>query len=73
MQGQQYNVYVQGGEFKTQTLVYKNAKFRMKRELPLIYFLANCNTGPLKKPYGNGGLKYDDLYMSRGINLSSPL
>ncbi|EAW27832.1 hypothetical protein ATW7_13628 [Alteromonadales bacterium TW-7] len=73
MQGQQYNVYVQGGEFTTQTLVYKNAKFRMKREQPLIYFLANANTGPAKKPYGNGGLKYDDLYMSRGINLSNPV
>jgi hypothetical protein len=53
--------------------VYKNAKFRMKREQPLIYFLANANTGPAKKPYGNGGLKYDDLYMSRGINLSNPV
>ncbi|MEI8641965.1 hypothetical protein P4S68_16290 [Pseudoalteromonas sp. Hal099] len=39
MQGQQYNVYVQGGEFKNQTLVYKNATFRMKRERPLSYFL----------------------------------
>lgn len=71
-QGQQYNVYVKGGEFKKQTLVYKNAQFRMKREQPLIYFLANCNTGPIKKPYGNGGLRYDDLYMSKGINLNNP-
>ncbi|MBH0037254.1 hypothetical protein [Pseudoalteromonas sp. SWN166] len=71
-QGQQYNVYVKGGEFKKQTLVYKNAQFRMKREQPLIYFLANCNTGPIKKPYGNGGLRYDDLYMSKGINLNYP-
>jgi len=70
--GQQYNVYVKGGEFKKQTLVYKNAQFRMKREQPLIYFLANCNTGPIKKPYGNGGLRYDDLYMSKGINLNYP-
>ena len=71
-QGQQYDVYVKGGEFNSQTLVYKNAQFRMKREQPLIYFLANCNTGPIKKPYGNGGLRYDDLYMSEGINLSNP-
>ncbi|MCQ8876870.1 hypothetical protein NQT69_02325 [Pseudoalteromonas shioyasakiensis] len=70
--GQQYNVYVKGGEFAEQTLVYKNATFRMKREKPLIYFLANCNTGPKKKPYGNGGLRYDDLYMSEGKNLSLP-
>ncbi|ASM50140.1 hypothetical protein PESP_a2126 [Pseudoalteromonas espejiana DSM 9414] len=73
MQGQQYNVYVQGGEFKNQTLVYKNATFRMKRELPLTYFLANCNTGPLKKPYGNGGLRYDDIYMVKGVNLTNPV
>ncbi|WP_166419435.1 hypothetical protein [Pseudoalteromonas sp. Z1A8] len=71
-QGQQYNVYVKGGEFSKQTLVYKNAQFRMKREQPLIYFLANCNTGPIKKPYGNGGLRYDDLYMIKGINLNYP-
>ncbi len=73
MQGQQYNVYVQGGEFKNQTLVYKNATFRMKRERPLSYFLANCNTGPHKNPYGNGGLRYDDIYMIKGVNLTNPL
>ncbi|MBA6411245.1 MULTISPECIES: hypothetical protein [unclassified Pseudoalteromonas] len=72
-QGQQYDVYVKGGEFSKQTLVYKNAQFRMKREQPLIYFLANCNTGPIKKPYGNGGLRYDDLYMSKGTNLNNPM
>lgn len=70
--GQQYDVYIKGGEFAEQTLVYISATFRMKREKPLIYFLANCNTGPKKKPYGNGGLKYDDLYMSEGKNLSLP-
>ncbi len=70
--GQTYDVYVQGGEFVKQTLVYKNANFRMKREQPLIYFFANSNTGPQKKPYGNGGLAYDDIYMSKGINLSKP-
>jgi hypothetical protein len=71
--GQVYDVYMKGGEFYKQTLVYKNANFRMKREQPLIYFLANCNTGPHKRPYGNGGLRYDDLYMSKGVELSSPL
>ena len=71
--GQNYDVYVKGGEFTKQTLVFKNAQFRKKRELPLIYFLMNCNTGPHKKPYGNGGLQYDDLYMVKGLNLSSPL
>ncbi|WP_371744403.1 hypothetical protein [Psychrosphaera sp. B3R10] len=70
--GQTYDVYLQGGEFAKQTLVFKNAAFRMKREQPLIYFFANSNTGPHKKPYGNGGLAYDDIYMSRGLELSTP-
>jgi len=70
--GQVYSVYVKGGEFSQQTLAYENANFRMKRELPLIYFLANSNTGPIDKPYGNGGLAYDDIYMSKGVNLSTP-
>ncbi|ANB22859.1 hypothetical protein A6K25_17255 [Alteromonas stellipolaris] len=70
--GQVYSVYVKGGEFSQQTLAYENANFRMKRELPLIYFLANSNTGPIDKPYGNGGLAYDDIYMSEGVNLSTP-
>ncbi|MGJ8681724.1 hypothetical protein [Paraglaciecola sp.] len=70
--GQTYDVYVQGGEFLEQTLVFKQADFRMKRELPLNYFFAICNTGSHKKPYGNGGLRYDNIYMSKGINLSLP-
>ncbi|KMT66703.1 hypothetical protein [Catenovulum maritimum] len=70
--GQTYDVYMQGGEFTNQTLVYKGAKFRMKREQALIYFFATCNTGPHKQAYGNGGLKYDDIYMSKGLNLSLP-
>ena len=70
--GQTYDVYIQGGEFKEQTLVYKTANFRMKREMPLVYFFATTNTGPVKKPYGNGGLAYDDIYMAKGINLSYP-
>jgi len=71
--GQTYDVYVRGGEFIQQTLVYKNADFRMKRELPLISFMMNCNTGPADKPYGNGGIKYDDIYMIKGKQLSLPM
>lgn len=71
--GQTFDVYVRGGEFKTQTLVYKKADFRMKRELPLIYFMMNSNTGSIKKPYGNGGVRYDDIYMAEGTLLTSPL
>ena len=71
--GQSYDVYMRGGnEFPEQKLVYKRADFRMKRELPLIFFMTNCNTGPKEKPYGNGGLKYDDLYMAEGLQLSDP-
>ncbi len=72
-EGQNFDVYVRGGEFTEQTLVYKKASFRMKRELPLIYFLMNTNTGSVKKPYGNGGVRYDDLYMIKGISLHSPI
>ncbi|MEP4891892.1 MAG: hypothetical protein ABJV04_17860 [Aliiglaciecola sp.] len=72
--GQTYDVYFKGGnEFPEQQKVYSNASFRMQRELPLTHFLMNCNTGPKKQPYGNGGLKYDDLYMTKGHNLQSPL
>ncbi|WP_442872185.1 hypothetical protein [Colwellia sp. 20A7] len=70
--GQSYDVYLQGGEFTKQTLVYKDAAFRMKREQALITFFANSNTGSHKKPYGNGGLAYDDIYMSKGVNLTNP-
>jgi hypothetical protein len=71
--GQVYDVYFKGGdEFPIQTKVFSNATFRMARELPLIAFLMNCNTGSKKAPYGNGGLKYDDLYMIKGVNLSDP-
>jgi hypothetical protein len=71
--GQIYDVYIKGGdEFIDQTKVYSGATFRMSRELPLTHFLMNCNTGPAKTPYGNGGLLYDDLYMANGLNLSQP-
>jgi len=72
--GQTYDVYIRGGEeFPTQQKVYSGADFRMKRELPIIYFYATCNTGPAEKPYGNGGLRYDDLYMAHGVVLTAPL
>lgn len=72
--GQRYDVYVKGGsEFPTQQKVYTGADFRIKRELPLIYFQSTCNSGPIDEPFGNGGLKYDDLYMIKGLNLTSPL
>lgn len=71
--GQSYDLYVKGGEFTTQQKVFTNANFRMKREQALTHFMAICNTGSKKKPYGNGGVKYDDIYMSKGIELSSPI
>ena len=72
--GQRYDVYVKGGkEFPIQQKVYTGADFRIKRELPLIYFQATCNSGPVDAPFGNGGLRYDDLYMVKGVELSSPL
>lgn len=71
--GQTYDLYVRGGEFLSQKHVFSNAVFRMKREVPLKYFMTISNTGSHKNPYGNGGVKYDDIYMTLGINLSSPL
>lgn len=71
--GQVYDVYLKGGEFTEQTAVYLRADFRMHREQDLGYFMMNCNTGPKKAPYGNGGIFYDDLYMSAGVNLSNPI
>lgn len=71
--GQTYDLYVRGGEFTTRQLVFEDAKFRMKRTLPLQNFMTICNTGPHDAPYGNGGVRYDDIYMARGVQLSSPL
>ena len=71
--GQRYDLYVSGGEFETRQLVYEGAEFRMQREKPLAYFMTICNTGPADAPYGNGGVRYDDIYMSAGRNLSHPL
>ena len=70
--GQSYDLHIQGGEFKTQTHVYSGATFRMKRESPLLHFMAISNTGPKKSPYGNGGVRYDDIYMAKGTELSTP-
>ncbi|WP_077341057.1 hypothetical protein [Pseudocolwellia agarivorans] len=71
--GQSYDLYVRGGEFNTQQKVFTQADFRMKREQALTHFMAICNTGPKKKPYGNGGIRYDDIYMAKGLQLSSPI
>lgn len=71
--GQTYDVYIRGGkEFPTQQKVYSGADFRMKREQAITYFYTTCNTGPIETPFGNGGLRYDDLYMIKGEVLSTP-
>ena len=70
--GQRYDLYIRGGEFPSQQLVFKDAEFRMKRTLPLQYFMTICNTGPHDAPYGNGGVRYDDIYMAPGRLLTSP-
>ncbi len=71
--GQRYDVYLRGGEFETQQLVFEGADFRMQRTLPLTYFMAISNTGPHDAPYGNGGVRYDDIYMAAGRILHPPL
>ena len=70
--GQTYDIYIKGGEFSNQQAVYENAKFRMKRTLPLTHFITIANTGPAKAPYGNGGLRYDDIYMVKGRVITTP-
>jgi hypothetical protein len=70
--GQTYQVFMKGGEFAQQTTVFEHGKFRMAREQALTHFITIANTGSHKKPYGNGGLAYDDIYMVQGKNLSSP-
>ena len=70
--GQVYDVYMRGGEFSSQQLVYSGASFRMKREAPLTSFIAISNTGSKKQPYGNGGVGYDDIYIAKNKELSTP-
>ncbi len=70
--GQRYDLYVRGGEFATQQLVFNNADFRMQRAQPLMFFMTISNTGPKRAPYGNGGVRYDDIYMAPGRELSTP-
>lgn len=70
--GQRYNLYMRGGEFKDQALVFEGADFRMRRKAPLGYFMAISNTGPARAPYGNGGVRYDDIYLAKGRALSRP-
>lgn len=71
--GQRYDLYLRGGEFASQTLVFEDAVFRMGRELPLGHFMTICNTGSQDKPYGNGGVRYDDIYLVVGRELSTPI
>lgn len=70
--GQTYDFYVKGGEFAEQTKVFSGAVFRFGREQPLIHFVATSNTGPARAPYGNGAVRYDDIYMASGEMLSDP-
>jgi len=70
--GQSYDLYMRGGEFTTQTRVFAGAQFRMKREEVLTGFMAISNTGPARAPYGNGGVRYDDIYLAEGHVLSTP-
>lgn len=70
--GQRYDLYVRGGEYAERTRVFTDADFRMRREQPLGQFIAISNTGPTRAPYGNGGVRYDDLYLARGETLSTP-
>ncbi len=71
--GQRYDLYIRGGEFADQQMAFEDAVFRVRREAPLQYFMTTCNTGSKDKPYGNGGVRYDDIYMASGLNLTSPL
>lgn len=70
--GQTYSVYMRGGEFVEITQVYSDAKFRMGRTRPLLHFMTISNTGPKQAPYGNGGVRYDDIYMIKGEVVTSP-
>jgi hypothetical protein len=45
--GQRYDLYVRGGEFATQTLVFEGAEFRMQRALPLTLL-----SSPLESDFG---------------------
>ncbi|MEP2735524.1 MAG: hypothetical protein ABJP34_04425 [Erythrobacter sp.] len=71
--GQTYDLYVKGGEFASQTKVFSGATFRIGREQPLSHFVAITNTGPARAPYGNGGVRYDDIYIAAGQLLSDPV
>ena len=70
--GQRYDLYLRGGEFAYQQLVFSGAQFRMQRALPLMFFMTISNTGPKDDPYGNGGVSYDDIYIAQGRILSTP-
>ena len=44
-----------------------------KTMAPEILFNLYKAAGPYATPYGNGGVRYDDIYMAPGRTLSSPL
>lgn len=70
--GQTYDLYLRGGEFNDVTQVYTDARFRKGRSKPLTGFMAISNTGPKRGPYGNGGVRYDDIYLAQGLELTTP-
>ena len=70
--GQRYDLNIRVGECTQQQKVFEHAKFTMQREQALGYFMTISNTGSVKKPYGNGGLMYDDIYMAKGLTLTTP-
>ncbi|WP_409431883.1 hypothetical protein ACJ3XI_06555 [Litorimonas sp. RW-G-Af-16] len=70
--GQSFDLFMKGGEFETQTQVFAGAAFWLRNEAALTHFIAISNTGPTNAPYGNGGVRYDDLYLSDGRNLTMP-
>ncbi len=70
--GQTYDLYLRGGEFAEVTQVFTGAKFRIGRGEPLTGFVAISNTGPKRAPYGNGGVRYDDIYLASGTVLTTP-
>ena len=71
--GQTFDIYLRGGEFSSQKLVYSGARFRIQRNAPLTSFITISNTGSKKQPYGNGGIGYDDIYIAKNRVLSTPI
>ena len=70
---QRYDLYARGVELATQQRVFEDAGFRIQRESPRRSFMVICNTGPHRAPYGNGRIRYDDIFMAPGSDLTMPL